>query len=109
MYKAHKLFYEMQNGPVPEGLCVCHKCDVPLCVNPDHLWLGTHAENMRDKANKGRVNDQHGELNPNARLTAADIAAIRSSDRTHQDLATEYGVSRPHVTRIKSGHAWSTP
>jgi HNH endonuclease len=79
MVFAHRVSWEMHRGPIPDGMDVLHKCDTPPCVNPDHLFVGTHASNMADASKKGRMHP--GEKNGRARLTspeqAADIRARR--------------------------------
>lgn len=102
---AHRLAWELAYGPIPEGLCICHHCDNPRCVRPDHLFLGTAADNVRDMWVKGRgkpgpvfSRDSH----PNAKLRSDDVKAIRaSSDRTLV-LARRYSVSMRTIRRVRA-------
>lgn len=104
--KAHRVAYELTRGPIPTGLCVCHKCDVKLCVNPEHLFLGTYADNNADKALKGRAYRSTGELQPAAKLTDADVIAILNDPRPSTHLAPIYGVDHSLIGRIRRGKAW---
>jgi hypothetical protein len=112
--KVHRLVYEAQRGPIPEGMMVCHRCDVRSCVNPDHLFLGSAAENVSDMWSKGRwragAQNNKGERNPNARLTSSDVADIRglrASGLGPKHISQMYGVSRSHVQRVCKGQAWA--
>lgn len=105
---AHRVAYEAYRGPIPDGMFVCHKCDTPSCVNPDHLFLGTHADNMADRDRKGRT--PIGEARPNARLTAdlvREIRSARESGETLHSLGRRFGVSHTTVHRIAMGRKWS--
>jgi hypothetical protein len=102
----HRLAYEIHAGePPPKGLVVRHRCDNPKCVNPDHLELGTHAENMRDKVSRGR--QVRGERSPSAKLTEDQVREIRSAPEGQgRTLARKFGISNTQVSKIKNGHAW---
>jgi hypothetical protein len=102
---AHRMAYEIHNGPLPAGACVCHRCDVRSCVRPDHLWLGTVAENNADKVDKGR--QSRGEKSGLAKLTAEDVARIRAHPGSHQDAADLFRVSQSLIWAVRSGRAWS--
>ena len=98
---AHRYVYQKLVGPIPEGKIVMHKCDNPPCVNPDHLRLGTIAENNADTAIKRR--HHYGLDHWNGRLSDEQIVEIRQSPLTQAALAKQYGVDQSHISRIKSG------
>ena len=97
----HRLVYETQFGPIPDGLYVCHRCDNPPCFAPDHLFLGTNADNQRDASAKGRK--PRGEAHGGHRLTDVQVEAIRSSRDNQRETAERLGVSQSLVSRIRAG------
>jgi hypothetical protein len=100
----HRVSYELFVGPIPKGMCVCHKCDVPNCIRPDHLFLGTKAENSADMVAKGRA--RCGSDLPQAKLTEADVLAIRASTSKQKELSQKYGVSQGAISSIRSRRLW---
>jgi hypothetical protein len=107
--RAHRLSYEWHVGPIPTGMCVCHKCDVPTCVNPDHLFLGAQAENMADMRRKGRGSKwpgKRGEASSSSKLTEHEVQKIRSSKLKGIELAKMFGVSTTNISAIKSRKIW---
>jgi hypothetical protein len=84
---AHRVSWELHHGPIPSSLYICHRWDNRRCVRPDHLFLGTHADNMRDMLAKGRHIPHLGEVNGRAKLTRADVVAIRSRWRSGVGLS----------------------
>lgn len=111
MRLAHRVAYELAVGPIPEGMCVCHKCDNPVCVNPSHLFLGTQADNVADMDAKGRGNRPAGEHHPRAKLTADQVGEIRrryTGGRGEQKtLAAEYGVNNQSISDIVLNKRWT--
>lgn len=103
-YLASRAAWMLFKGDIPEGLDVCHRCDVGPCVNPDHLFLGTHAENMDDRNVKGR--QARGETSGRSKLTEASVRAIRADSRNHVEVGRHYGIHPSVVLRVRRGEAW---
>lgn len=96
-WRAHRLSWVLHNGPILYGLLVCHHCDTPACVNPAHLFLGTHKDNIRDSINKGRWGDRIGENSSRSILTEKEVLEIRHKYEkglitNKTKIAREYGV-----------------
>lgn len=116
--KAHRLAYEIFCGPIPDGKLVCHTCDTPSCVNPDHLFIGSWADNVADMVRKGRNKPggkpHPGAKNGNSKLTEADVEAIRQLHKpgarkgpgSSATLAKQFGVDCSTVQRIVGGQTW---
>jgi hypothetical protein len=119
--RAHRFSWELHNGPVPAGKCVLHRCDNPPCVRPDHLFIGSKAENNSDMRRKGRAvaggtktsvqacKYERGERHHSAKLSQSTVMAIRA-DRalglSYSKLTTKYGITQGHVFRIANRQAW---
>jgi hypothetical protein len=120
---AHRVSWEMAHGSwVPLGMMVCHSCDTPACVNPAHLWLGTMADNSQDAALKGRLAAQRnpaayaarlrayvGERHSHAKLTSAEVVAIRAAcgaGARFVDVALKHGVSDETIRNIARRNTW---
>lgn len=93
--KAHRVSYEAFVGPIPDGAFVLHRCDVKACVNPDHLYAGTHAENMDDLS--------RGRYHPKRKLTSEQVRAMRASTMTISELAEAHGMSRSTIWKVLRG------
>lgn len=106
---AHRLAYETWVGPIPEGFLVRHKCDNPPCINPEHLEVGTPADNARDMIERGRKVVTRGEARHNAKLTEDQVIQIRelySEGVGQMDLATRFGVTNKNISAIVLGKTW---
>lgn len=106
---AHRAAYAMANGPFDNALCVLHKCDNPPCINPDHLFLGTRADNNRDRATKGRNGDKSGVISNRTKLTEEMVADIRiraARGESRRHIREMYGMSKAQIRLIIIGRAW---
>lgn len=104
---AHRISYRITFGPIPDGKLVLHSCHTPLCVRPDHLKVGSHQENMRDRKECG--NYATGEDHPCAKLTESQVEEMRwayDGDATTPQLADEYDIDVRQVWQVITGNSW---
>ena len=99
VYRAHVLSYLLYKGNIKKGLLVCHKCDNPKCVNPDHLFLGTPKDNIQDCIQKGRFTSGR-------KLIHKLVVEIRNSDQTVLALSKQYNLSRSTIYDIKNNKTY---
>ena len=100
----HRLAYIEVNGTIPDGMSVLHHCDNKRCFNPDHLFIGTLLDNMRDMCEKGR--QARGERHGRAKLNAEAINFIRNSKHRHVFLSKKFGVSATAIMKVRAGTRW---
>lgn len=105
--RAHRLMWELQNGPITDGRQVLHKCDNPACINPKHLRIGTNADNVADKVSKGRQAKLKGSETGAAKLTEKEVLEIRASSKTQRALGLKYGVTQSAIHCILARKCWT--
>ena len=107
---AHRLAWTLKNGEIPAGMCVCHKCDNRACCNTDHMFLGSHSDNMADMKQKGRrLNINIGELNGRAKIShacAQEIRALYAKGEKQKTLAARFGIGQSMISCIVRGTNW---
>ncbi len=104
---AHRWSWILHKGEIPHGMCVCHRCDTPACVNPDHLFLGTNQDNMDDREKKNR--QAKGVRHGLSKLNPEKVRQIRTLHPAlnHRELADNFGVSITSIRSIFTGRTWS--
>lgn len=107
VWLAHRLSFTLHRHNIPGGLCACHSCDTPSCVNPDHIFLGSNADNVQDAVNKGRI--PFGESRSNSKLTdelVMEMVSKYANGATSRELSEEYGIHEAYVPAIIRGKQW---
>jgi len=109
--QAHRVSWEIHFGPIPDGMIICHHCDNPLCVRPDHLFVGTKSDNALDAVRKGIFGDHwpKGERHYKTRLTNADalhIRALHAAGANYGELASRYGISNSSISKLVRRVTW---
>ena len=105
-YRAHRVAYEIFVDEIPAGMFVCHACDTPSCINPEHLFVGSAKDNMKDMWRKGRKIAPKGERHPMAKLTdlqVQQIRELRANGKTLLSIANQFGVTFQHVSLLYRG------
>lgn len=109
---AHRASWRIYRGPIPTGLFVCHRCDTPSCVNPDHLFLGTGSDNIRDRHSKGRSAGPRGSRHGLSKLTDETVCEIRKryarGGVLQRELGAEFGVNQAAISKVVLGQNWRT-
>ena len=106
---AYRVSYELHKGTIPKGKIIRHMCDNPSCVNPEHLEIGTQADNVKDMIDRGRAKYppvKHGSQHPRAKLTEDQVAEIRQSSETGVELARRFNVSTSAISVIRNNKKW---
>lgn len=103
---AHRIVWESIHGPLEKGQCVLHRCDNPRCVNLDHLFVGTQADNMRDMASKGRGGAPRGGRHRSAKLTEEQAKYVLASSAKSSALAKELGTTYQTIYALRTGITW---
>lgn len=106
MVAAPRAAWILTNGPIPDGLCALHHCDVPLCVRPDHLYVGDKKQNAADRETRGRGRQPRGESHLSAKLTEDQVREIRKDTRPQTVIAREYGVSNVAIRMVQLRRTW---
>lgn len=101
---AHRAVWESRRGQIPDGMILCHSCDNPACVNPEHLFLGTHSDNSADMVSKGR--QAKGEKIFLAYLTEEVVREVRNESGTYAEIAKRLGLKPGNVRLIRRGDTW---